>query len=31
MGVTGLETAFAVLHTELVLPGDLDLALLVER
>ena len=22
MGVTGLETAFAALHTELVLPGD---------
>jgi len=31
MGVTGLETAFAVLHTELVLPGVLDLGLLVER
>jgi dihydroorotase len=31
MGVTGLETAFAVLHTGLVLPGVLDLALLVER
>lgn len=31
MGVTGLETAFAVLHTELVLPGVLDLAVLVER
>ena len=31
MGVTGLETAFAVLHTELVLPGTLDLATLVER
>jgi dihydroorotase len=31
MGVTGLETAFAALHTELVLPGILDLALLVER
>jgi dihydroorotase len=30
-GVTGLETAFAALHTELVLPGVLDLALLVER
>jgi dihydroorotase len=30
-GVTGLETAFAVLHTELVLPGVLDLSLLVER
>jgi len=31
MGVTGLETAFAVLHTELVLPGILDLRILVER
>jgi dihydroorotase len=31
MGVTGLETAFAALHTHLVLPGVLDLALLVER
>jgi dihydroorotase len=31
MGVTGLETAFAVLHTELVLPGIIDLDLLVER
>ena len=31
MGVTGLETAFAALHTELVLPGALDLGLLVER
>ncbi len=31
MGVTGLETAFAVLHTELVLPGGLDLGVLVER
>ncbi len=31
MGVTGLETAFAALHTDLVLPGVLDLALLVER
>jgi dihydroorotase len=30
-GVTGLETAFATLHTELVLPGVIDLALLVER
>ena len=30
-GVTGLETAFAVLHTELVMPGVLDLGLLVER
>jgi dihydroorotase len=31
MGVTGLETAFAVLHTDLVLPGVIPLALLVER
>jgi dihydroorotase len=31
MGVTGLETAFAVLHTELVLPGTIGLGLLVER
>ncbi len=31
MGVTGLETAFAVLHTGLVLPGIIDLAMLVER
>jgi dihydroorotase len=31
MGVTGLETAFAALHTELVLPGVLDLSLVVER
>jgi dihydroorotase len=31
MGVTGLETAFAVLHTELVLPGRIDLSLLVLR
>jgi dihydroorotase len=31
MGVTGLETAFAVLHTDLVLPGVIDLALLVDR
>lgn len=31
MGVTGLETAFAVLYTELVLPGALPLALVVER
>jgi dihydroorotase len=31
MGVTGLETAFAALHTELVLPGAIELALLVER
>ena len=31
MGVTGLETAFAALYTGLVLPGELELALLVER
>jgi len=31
MGVTGLETAFAALHSELVLPGILDLGLLVDR
>jgi dihydroorotase len=31
MGVTGLETAFAALHTGLVLPGRIDLALLVTR
>ena len=31
MGVTGLETAFAVLHSELVRPGILDLGVLVER
>jgi dihydroorotase len=31
MGVTGLETAFAGLHTDLVLPGVLELGLLVER
>jgi dihydroorotase len=31
MGVTGLETAFAAIHTDLVLPGAIDLALLVER
>ncbi|HEX8052598.1 MAG TPA: dihydroorotase [Thermoleophilaceae bacterium] len=31
MGVTGLETAFAALHTRLVLTGLIDLALLVER
>lgn len=31
MGVIGLETAFAALHTELVLPGVLALGLLVER
>jgi dihydroorotase len=31
MGVTGLETAFAAIHTDLVLPGTLDLGLVVER
>jgi dihydroorotase len=31
MGVTGLETAFAALHTGLVLPGRIDLALLITR
>jgi dihydroorotase len=31
MGTTGLETAFAALHTGLVLKGIIDLGLLVER
>jgi dihydroorotase len=31
MGVTGLETAFAALHTHLVIPGLLPLSTLVER
>jgi dihydroorotase len=31
MGVIGLETAFSVLHTELVLPGVLGLDLIVDR
>ena len=31
MGVTGLETAFAALHTRLVLPGLIDLSTLVMR
>jgi dihydroorotase len=30
-GVIGLETAFAALHTHLVLPGELPLATLLER
>jgi len=30
-GVTGLETAFAALHTELVLPGVLPLEMVLER
>lgn len=31
MGVTGLETAFSSLYTELVIPGTIPLALLVEK
>ncbi|MEA2358794.1 MAG: dihydroorotase [Solirubrobacteraceae bacterium] len=31
MGTTGLETAFAAVHTDLVVPGVLDLGLVVER
>ena len=31
MGTIGLETAFAVLHTELVVPGVVGLGLLVQR
>jgi dihydroorotase len=31
MGTTGLETAFAAIYTELVVPGVLELGLLVER
>ena len=31
MGVVGLETAFSVLFTELVLPGALELGTLIER
>ena len=31
MGTTGLETSFAALHTGLVVPGLLELGLLVER
>ncbi|HWE08704.1 MAG TPA: dihydroorotase [Solirubrobacteraceae bacterium] len=31
MGTTGLETAFAALYTELVLPGEISLGTLVER
>ena len=30
-GVTGLETSFAAVHTELVLPGIVDLATIIER
>ena len=31
MGTTGLETAFAALFTELVLPGELELGIVIER
>jgi dihydroorotase len=31
MGTTGLETAFAALFTELVLPGELSLEIVIER
>jgi dihydroorotase len=31
MGTTGLETAFAALYTELVVPGVLPLGLIVEK
>jgi dihydroorotase len=31
MGTTGLETAFAALFTELVMPGEIDLRTVVER
>jgi dihydroorotase len=31
MGTTGLETAFAALYTELVMPGELELAIVIER
>lgn len=31
MGTTGLETAFAALYTELVLPGELELEVILER
>jgi dihydroorotase len=31
MGTTGLETAFSALYTELVLPGELDLSVVIER
>ncbi len=31
MGVTGLETAFAVINTELIEPGVLELGLVIER
>jgi dihydroorotase len=31
LGVTGLETSFAAIYTDLVLPGVLDLGLVIER
>jgi dihydroorotase len=31
MGTTGLETAFAAVHTDLVVPGVLPLALVVDK
>jgi dihydroorotase len=31
MGTTGLETAFAALYTELVIPGEIELATVIER
>jgi dihydroorotase len=31
MGTTGLETSFAAVHTELVLPGVLPLSIVIER
>ncbi|HEY2160658.1 MAG TPA: dihydroorotase [Solirubrobacteraceae bacterium] len=31
MGTTGLETAFAALYTELVLPDELELGIVIER
>jgi dihydroorotase len=31
MGTTGLETAFPALFTELVMPGELDLEIVIER
>jgi len=31
MGTTGLETAFAALYTELVLTGEIELGILIER
>jgi len=31
MGVMGLETAFAVIHTDLIVPGILDLGIVIDR